>query len=206
MVVTFTRASVSKILGRIVLVLVLASAVLLFTFPYFALRLEPFLAKRLPPPLQSYPDAQALGSVAKRHLTANWLPGRPPTTSDKFHIGSPKLIISWSLDGSARNWGVFGMDEQGRTLHQRVLWQYAIQGSGVKPLGSRVLEKVNQELSNLPVSSSSPPLSDLIIVSYRFSGTWRTKIYSRSSPPPSLQRLVNAIGGELRFANVLRST
>lgn len=138
-------------------------------------------ATPLPPPLETYPNREALADVARLHQKPrDWI-----------------LLVSYagstySGPHGTSQWDYICVDRRGRSEHHRDIWSYAEQGGN---LGDRPADpaRVQAELNRLPPSVPPPPLNDVLIVSFEENGIWTTRIYDRYASPPALNRIYRLI-------------
>ena len=137
------------------------------------------LARRLPAPLEAYPDSEALGAVAGPQLQNRGLgPGRALAR------------VSRSGNGRTTWWEEWAVFPSGESQSWRELWDHATQGGVPRRPAATFRRKAAQALvDRLPPSLPHPPLARVLIVSFERDGRWTTRLYDQTEPPSVLIEL-----------------
>ena len=75
----------------------------------------------------------------------------------------------------------------GAIWSMRRIWNWADQGGGRMPPDAKAQSSVKQMLNALPKSDVHPPLSRLLIVTYRIESGWETRLYDRENLPKEVR-------------------
>jgi hypothetical protein len=71
----------------------------------------------------------------------------------------------------------------------RWVYNWAIQGSRATQLDEPQLKSLKNAIKALPEGAKSPPLADLLIVSFREGETWETRTYDRKNLPDEVKNI-----------------
>ena len=124
-----------------------------------------------------YPKSSALDSIIYSHssfgrkskdliLYATWFPGDDPSVAYQCFAGV-----------------------KGGVETHRWVYNWAIQASHTAQLDGPQLESLKNSLKALPEGAKSPPLADLLIVSFREGETWKTRTYDRKRLPGEVKEI-----------------
>jgi hypothetical protein len=128
--------------------------------------------KRLPKPLDAYPDQEGLGLVAKWHLAPK---------------KDAAMLISWSWNGGPRNWSGIHVDAKGNAGSFREIYNHALQGGSITAVGRpKDPAVIEQFISKVGPSVKPPPIDDVLIVSFRTNSKWETRLFHRDHAPTPL--------------------
>lgn len=158
------------------LILAMLGLGLVLALPALLPRLQ-WSTKRLPPPLDAYPDRQALGAVARWHLERTFTGGR-----------KPDLILSWCRSSGTLNWEGIVVEQSGIAHTFRYLHGFAVQGGSAVNPGLLKAEQLRDEFG--PASPHPPHLTEVLIVSFEKDGQWQTRLYDRRRLPEPLSRFI----------------
>ena len=124
-----------------------------------------------------YPKSSALDSLIDMHRT--------------FGRKSKDLMLyaTWFPDGDPHvAYQCFAGVKGGIETH-RWVYNWAIQASHTTQLDEPQLESLKNSIKALPEGAKSPPLVDLIIVSFREGESWRTRTYDRKRLPEEVKNI-----------------
>jgi hypothetical protein len=124
-----------------------------------------------------YPKSAALMSLIYSHSS--------------FGRKSKDLILyaTWFPDGDPRvAYQCFAGVKGGIETH-RWVYDWAIQASHTAQLDEPQLESLKNSIKSLPEGAKSPPLADLLILSFREGEKWKTHTYDRKKLPDEVKNI-----------------
>jgi hypothetical protein len=115
-----------------------------------------------------YPKSPALESIIYAHRNLQW-------------VKQSGLIFyaTWFPGGNPRVADQCMVTEKGKVSAHRWVYDWAVQGGYYVQLRDSQLESLKHSVESLPESTQTPPLPDLIIVSFRNGEKWESLTYDR---------------------------
>jgi hypothetical protein len=104
------------------------------------------------------------------------------------------LYMTWLADGDPRVAYQCHASHKGGIMSYRNVFDWAIQGSHTTQLDEPQLESLKMSIKSLPEGAKSPPLADLLIVSYRDGEIWNTHTYDRKKIPVAVKEIYKVTG------------
>lgn len=141
--------------------------------------------------LSPYPQTPAFASVKAMHAEA-------ATDRDQR-----ALLMTWFVDGDPNVAQYCSVLPDGHVTTYRLFYDSALQNGLKLDLTRDQLSVLKQTMDSLP-PSQSPPLRDLLIVSYRdySDGQWITRTYDRTNRPPAVSALFTVTDAPIEPADV----
>jgi hypothetical protein len=110
-------------------------------------------------------------------------------TSAAWHLKNKNLLMISFFPDDSRYANEIFVTEGGLEKAHRNVFDHAIQGSQQKQLGEKDMARLRMAIFQLPVTSESPPMGRLIIVSFRIGENWITRSYDRNALPKPVQEI-----------------
>lgn len=88
---------------------------------------------------------------------------------------------------------VYYVGEQGQNYSHRNRW-YGINGSQSRNLNPGHLVELRTQLNRLPATNATPPINQLVLLSFRSGTNWVTHTYDNVHRPQALQAILDIIG------------
>jgi hypothetical protein len=124
-----------------------------------------------PAAFAAYPPDPSLDEIVQMHIEAG-------TDRDERLV-----LTTWFQDGDPQVAQVCSIRPDGRRTTYQYVHKVSLNASKSIQLTPETLQTVMQALTTLP-PSTTPPLANLLIVSFRQGGQWQTRLYDRTSRPP----------------------
>jgi len=99
------------------------------------------------------------------------------------------LYATWFPDGDPRVANRCFAGVKGGVQADRWVYDWAIQGSHTAQLSEPQLESLKNSIKSLPEGAKSPPLADLLILSFREGEKWKTHTYDRKKLPDEVKNI-----------------
>jgi hypothetical protein len=106
---------------------------------------------------------------------------------------TPILVMTWFLNGD-RVALSYRVDSSGYKSDSRIVHDWAVQATRKKQLSRAELQALYAHLDQLPESAAPPPLSRLVVASFRRGGQWTTRCYDSAALPCPLKAVVQLLG------------
>jgi hypothetical protein len=104
------------------------------------------------------------------------------------------LYATWFPDGNPRvAYRCFATDN-GQVSSNRLVYDWAVRDSYFAQLGEPELGSLKNSMRALPRGAKSPPLADLLVVSFRDGEGWETRTYDRKRVPDEVKDIYKVTG------------
>lgn len=140
-----------------------------------------------PDPFARYERTPALNAILRTHAEG--------ATDREQRL----LLATWFKGGDPRVAMIAGVRPDGRVSTWRYEHEYALTNPRRTDLVDDQLAALREALAALP-ESQSPPLEDLLIVSFRRDGQWVTRTYDRTAPPEAVAAIFEITGAPIEPA------
>jgi hypothetical protein len=136
------------------------------------------------------PRSEGFEYFRRLHDSADNWPS--PFGGRRESFGRPTVAITWFLrEGTALQYAV---GANGREWDSRHVYNWAIRATHEKQLDAAQMRELSAALSSLPISTTTPPVENLVIVSRWVGETWRTDVYDSRKLPPPMESVMAIIG------------
>ena len=130
-----------------------------------------------PAAFAGYPADPALDKVIETHLDAG---------TDKYQR---ILMTTWFQDGSPAGASLYcSVTPEGRCSTYAYIPSVEFRAPKKRELPPETVELLKEAIDSLP-ASQSPPLANMLIVSFAKDGKWQTRLYDRTNRPAGVSTI-----------------